>query len=397
MSNDQRGGRTPQSHSTELVTSESRVPVAHGGSLELFMPPEDIKNRIEQIHALIKAVMKEGVDYGRVPGTQKKSLWKPGAEKIKMMLGISVKTTIVDRRITDDEASFTARAVARMANGRFLGAVERVCSTDEEKYRWRGVVHHDEYVNALPQQKRMKYKKDGKHFEQVRHNSGDLHNTIIAMAQKRASVALVGDVTGASAIFENYEGDGDPGAGKDHVKGGDVFVTYADVDKTGTKTGGGTWTRYKIELSDDRYGTTFTEELYSVACQAKFEESPVKAEIKADPKYPGSFNVLSIVIVPPPANVMETTATAVTAPTKDAAAPGAATVPHVAPQPAAPPSGVDTSRFTPAQKALQTKIESVSPAMVAAAWKRAGITSTTDVGKLNNQQVQALQIEIDRV
>jgi hypothetical protein len=42
----------------------------------------DVQNQVAKIQDLMKSLMKDGEHYGIIPGTQKPSLLKPGAEKL---------------------------------------------------------------------------------------------------------------------------------------------------------------------------------------------------------------------------------------------------------------------------------------------------------------------------
>ncbi len=46
------------------------------------MSAEQMREQVNAIQKLMEAVMKEGEHYGRIPGSRKPSLWKPGAETL---------------------------------------------------------------------------------------------------------------------------------------------------------------------------------------------------------------------------------------------------------------------------------------------------------------------------
>ena len=43
---------------------------------------QDMKNAVDRIHEVVQGVMEQGVHFGIVPGTDKPTLLKPGAEKL---------------------------------------------------------------------------------------------------------------------------------------------------------------------------------------------------------------------------------------------------------------------------------------------------------------------------
>ncbi len=52
--------------------------------------------KIGQFQSLVQKHLKQGMDYGLIPGTQKPTLLKPGAEKILMLLGLRSEFEIID-------------------------------------------------------------------------------------------------------------------------------------------------------------------------------------------------------------------------------------------------------------------------------------------------------------
>jgi len=64
------------------------------------MPIYDIQTAIARRNAIVeftKAVMIEGQDYGKIPGTDKNTLLKPGAEKLVSLFGLTLRPVIIDR------------------------------------------------------------------------------------------------------------------------------------------------------------------------------------------------------------------------------------------------------------------------------------------------------------
>src|SRR5262245_24189287 len=50
--------------------------------------------QVNLIQQVMREVMEENVHYGKVPGTGKPSLWKPGAEKLSMTFHIAIDPQI---------------------------------------------------------------------------------------------------------------------------------------------------------------------------------------------------------------------------------------------------------------------------------------------------------------
>ena len=161
--------------------------------------------QVNLIQQVMKEVMEEGVHYGKVPGTDKPSLWKPGAEKLSMTFHIAVNPEIDADLSTDDVRRYRIRAQATsQSSGAFLGSALGACSSDEEKYKWRAAVCNEEFEETPVDRRRKKWKKgsNGAYaVAQVRTEPADIDNTVLKMAVKRAVVAVILQVTAASDIF----------------------------------------------------------------------------------------------------------------------------------------------------------------------------------------------------
>jgi hypothetical protein len=113
-----------------------------------FMPVFEIKQAIQRRNIIVeftKEIMVDGVDYGKIPGTNEKTLLKPGAEKLATLFGLCpefrIEQSIEDWTGTQhNEPLFYYRYKCRLLrNGRFLGESEGSCSSWESKYRYRWV------------------------------------------------------------------------------------------------------------------------------------------------------------------------------------------------------------------------------------------------------------------
>lgn len=162
----------------------------------------EVKARLDAILDIVNHAMKEGLDYGKVPGTDKPSLWQAGADKLCVAFQIAPKI-----RTTDDIGDGQTKAYrvvvvgVHQSSGLELGEGAGECSSAEEKYAFRYSVHENEW-NATPEdRKRLKFKRDGKTIQQILTNPADVANTVLKMAVKRAKIAMVLAVTGAAAIF----------------------------------------------------------------------------------------------------------------------------------------------------------------------------------------------------
>lgn len=70
------------------------MPIEH----ESFMPALSVRQAVDRFNHVVefvRTVMREGVDYGVIPGTDKPTLLKPGAEKLCTLFGLTSRFEII--------------------------------------------------------------------------------------------------------------------------------------------------------------------------------------------------------------------------------------------------------------------------------------------------------------
>lgn len=163
----------------------------------------DVRGHVNLIQQVMKAVMKENVHYGKIPGTEKPTLLKPGAEVLFTTFQIAVDP-LVEEIIQGEHSRYRVSAKATSASGRSLGSAFGEASTEEEKYCWRKAVCQEEFEQTPENRRRVKWRsgRDGAYSQmQIRTSAADVRNTVLKMAVKRAYVALALQVLAASDIF----------------------------------------------------------------------------------------------------------------------------------------------------------------------------------------------------
>ncbi len=127
-------------------------------------------DKIQAFQEVIQKAVKPGHDIGIIPGTNKPTLLKPGAEKIVMMMGLSSRYEIMDK-VEDYDKGFFSYNVKCVLSRNDYDICEGVgnCNSRESKY-----VKADPYSIA---------------------------NTILKMAKKRAYVDAALSVASLSDIF----------------------------------------------------------------------------------------------------------------------------------------------------------------------------------------------------
>ena len=150
-----------------------------------MLKPDRIIERSKAIHAIMKEAMKDGIDYGVIPGCgSKPTLLKPGAEKLLMVFQVAPKVTVTDLSIPPDVYRYRIQVSLISQSGVYLG---------------------DGIGEATSLEKKWHEKRDGTIL-----NASDTCNTILKMAKKRALVDAVLTVLGASDIFTQDVEDMEP-------------------------------------------------------------------------------------------------------------------------------------------------------------------------------------------
>lgn len=221
-----------EQHAVEEVDAEV---VAPGTDIEPTAPtPAEVSiapqataaelgQRLEVIKQAMENEMEEGTDYGKVPGTDKPTLYKSGAEKLSVLFQLDVQPRSTKTWQGDHLTVETFATVFSMTTGARMGGGEGLCTTRERKYGKRKAKRvcpkckeesiirskFDDGWYCLPAADGCGAKFEGSDVEIVGQDVGDIENpdlpdtwnTVIKMAEKRARVNAVLAVTGASAIF----------------------------------------------------------------------------------------------------------------------------------------------------------------------------------------------------
>lgn len=92
-------------------------------------------SKINQFQQIIHSQLKPKIDYGVVPGTDKPTLLKPGAEKILMLMGVTSEYELIER-IQDYDKGFFAYTVRCILskNGQVITEGLGHCNSRERKY-----------------------------------------------------------------------------------------------------------------------------------------------------------------------------------------------------------------------------------------------------------------------
>jgi len=188
----------------EAVTGEV-VPYQPTAQVEEYRPrivmaAEDAKALDDQLRASMKAVLRPEVDYGKIPGSNKDSLLKPGAEKLLQWFGFghTLDQTEVERDSDGRWCGVTYRCtvIKGMPDGRsvtvatcdgYAGYDEDGFYTSAEQAEAKERANADRYKRGVNTSKFAEYRAP--------------RNSVIKMAQKRAMVGAALQATSASSLF----------------------------------------------------------------------------------------------------------------------------------------------------------------------------------------------------
>ncbi|MBN1206368.1 MAG: hypothetical protein JXB05_15755 [Myxococcaceae bacterium] len=200
----------------EMIRSESTVPAPRRAQLSTELLREELEQH-QILAQYVKQCMVEGTDYGRILGSEKPTLLKPGAEKLIDLFGCTPEFTLVPEFCHEDFESgffkytFRCRIVSREL-GTVLAEGYGSANSRESRFRWRTahrkcpacgkdtiIQGKSEYGGGW-----VCFKKKGGCGEKyvaaderitrqsvgrvVHENIADLDNTILKMAKKRAQV-----------------------------------------------------------------------------------------------------------------------------------------------------------------------------------------------------------------
>lgn len=261
-----------------VIQPDEEMPEPAAPKAELMLTPvmnlAVAKERLAEFQQFVKEYMKEGEDYGKIPGIDKPSLFQPGADKLAELYGLA-PTFPDDRTIrTVDWAmepplydyEVTCVLLSRRT-GMVVSEGKGSCSSYEAKYRWREckrlcpqcsketiIKGKDEFGGGWLCWKKKggcgaKFGDGDKTIEDQtvgripNEDIADIKNTILKMAQKRAKIAAVLSATRSSGVFtQDVEDMAGIGNGSDAMAAAatDGFIISGFLERK-TPLGGSLW------------------------------------------------------------------------------------------------------------------------------------------------------------
>jgi hypothetical protein len=133
---------------------------------------EEAGKRIKELREYMRSHMTDGEDYGIIPGTNKPTLFKPGAEKLNLIYGLAPLLEVTNR-VEDWDTGFIAYEVKVTLINKRSKDVEAEgvgsCNSRERRYK--------------------------------NQDAPNIANTLLKMAKKRALIDATLSATRASGIF----------------------------------------------------------------------------------------------------------------------------------------------------------------------------------------------------
>lgn len=183
-----------------LVTTPRRDMVA--GLIRPVAPPAEVLAAQEETRALIATALKEGRDYGNIPGTdkKKKNLLKAGAERVCAAFAVVPSYRIMEREIDHDRANQYAKRSWEWhptERGKKVWTEEQGQSQGLYRYVVLCQLVHRESGVVIGEGVGSCSTMESKYIDRPR----DLENTALKMAKKRAYVDATLTTFGLSDEF----------------------------------------------------------------------------------------------------------------------------------------------------------------------------------------------------
>lgn len=199
------------SHETSIV------PVSEAPKLlRPIAQPAEVIAYHQEAASIIRDALEKGRDYGKVPGTDKETLFKPGAERLGLAFGLRPVFEILEKEIDHDREN---RYTNKYGGGTSLGLYRYVVRCTMMSHDGREVGQGVGACSSL----------ESKYVRSPR----DAENTILKMAKKRALIDAVLTTLGLSDRFTQDTEDmaANQAARKDGGASGKPFEPKAWVTK----------------------------------------------------------------------------------------------------------------------------------------------------------------------
>jgi hypothetical protein len=280
-----------------------------------------LKKGQDRINAIFGKLMRKGIDYDVIPGTEKPTLLQPGAETINNFLGLvptfevvfvlgdGVSTPVIRYRVF-------CKLHLGSEDGPVVGTGWGACNTHERRYRYRGSGRTCPKCGGLGTVRESKFERGGFYCNRKDGGCGanfeaddqritnqqagqkenpdpwDLENTILKQAEKRAMIGTTKRTSGTSDLFtqdleemEEMIAAGLAGAGvTDSVGTGQSDRTAGDQGRAQRPSSGGRSAGSSNSASRDQISAIFATGTRDLKWSADQVKAACKERHGVEPK-----------------------------------------------------------------------------------------------------------------
>ncbi len=118
------------------IVRHEHIPVAQSIVEITPVAIEQMRIQMNAIQAALRGLMTENLHYGKIPGTDKPTLLKPGAEKLCMLFRLSAQFNEAVIELPKGHREVRSKCML-LANGNIVAESVGVCTTMEARYRYR--------------------------------------------------------------------------------------------------------------------------------------------------------------------------------------------------------------------------------------------------------------------
>ena len=166
-----------------------------------------VLQQVQQFQSLIQTSLKKDHDFGVIPGTQKATLLKPGAEKIAKLLGLADTYEIMEQTMEWDRGLFQyviRASLVSIKTGQVVAQGVGECNSYESRYRYRWIWERELAVYGYATSSGLRERSTrngGKQYRIENEDPADQINTVLKMAKKRSLVDAALSVGSLSDLF----------------------------------------------------------------------------------------------------------------------------------------------------------------------------------------------------
>ena len=179
-----------------------------------------ISEQMTLAERLVTTLMKFGIDYGVTPGTKGPGLWDAGSAKVIRAFRLFPDQTVLEHIENEDLISYVIKVHLVNQTGEIFGSGLGAASTRETKYKYRWVekaeAQREGYTDEEIANLKTRAWDDKLTYRIENPDYGELVNTILTMAAKRAEVDAARGLPGV---------------------GGALKEAFNNMDKKGNKPG----------------------------------------------------------------------------------------------------------------------------------------------------------------